>query len=156
MTQKDELLAAYDAVWSADWESLWSVLPKVTEEEAHFQHPIYSDVEREEGHPPSGTIMWHLVHLSHCYRWYKLVIEQRPNTPEDPGPPPGATLAEAIESLKKYRDELRETIANVPEEALEEKLYYDKPVVALCRSTVRHDAWHASQIAVARRLYKHR
>lgn len=153
MTQKDELLAAYDDVGNHPWESLAMALKPVTEEEAWFQHPAYSDVEQEEGHPPSGTILWHLVHLAHCYIWYKAAIEQRPNKPNEVQPPHASSLAEAIQNLQHHRAALRDTIAAVDEKQLEEPLYYGKPILALVRSTVRHDAWHASQIVMARRLY---
>jgi hypothetical protein len=76
--------------------------------------------------------------------------------PADVDVPSGASLDEAIENLKQLRAELRKTIANVPENELEDPLYDERPVVALARSTVRHDAWHASQIAVAKRLYRMR
>lgn len=158
MTRLAELLAAFDDAWDAElnWESLGGLVKNLTEEEAWFQHLVYSDVPQEPGHPPSGTIMWHLVHLAHCYRWYKLAIEQRPNMPAEIDPPSASTLQEAIENLKLYRDELRAAIASLPDSALDEMLYYKRPVITLARSTVRHDGWHGGQIAVAKRLYRNR
>ena len=88
MTSKEELLAAFDAVWSHPWESVESILKDVSEEEAWYQHPIYSKEERKAGHPPSGSILWHIVHLGHCYRWYKAMILLRPDKPTEPPPPP--------------------------------------------------------------------
>lgn len=156
MTRKDEILAAYDDAWSWRWESLTTALNGVTEEEAAFQHPIYSDVEREESHPPSGSILWHLVHLAHCYRHYVSSIELRPKQGEDYPPPEANSLAEAISNLKLYRAELRNAIASVPEEQLDDEIFNYKTVAQFARMTVRHDAWHASQIAIARRLYRMR
>lgn len=158
MTRKDEILAAFDDAWDAElnWESLGGILQNISEEEAAFQHPIYSDVAQEVGFPPNGTILWHIAHLTHCYRWYKAAIEERPNTPADFDPIPLADLQSSIRDLKRCRDEFRETIASLPDEALDEMLYYKRPAITLARSTVRHDAWHASQIAVAKRLYRMR
>ncbi|HEY3874559.1 MAG TPA: DinB family protein, partial [Candidatus Kapabacteria bacterium] len=152
------LLAAYDDAWDAElnWESLGGILKNITEDEAQFQHSIYSDVPQEPGFPPNGTMLWHIAHLTHCYRWYKAAIEERPNAPKDFDPIVVTDLQDAIQNLKRYRDELRETIANVPEQALKEMLYYKQPVATLARSTVRHDAWHGGQIALAKRLYRNR
>ena len=156
MTRKDELLAAYDDACSYSWESLESVLNGIGDEEAAFRHPIYSDTETEEHHPPSGTILWHLVHLADCYGWYKAVIEARPVRPEDTVGPEAYTLREAKENLLTWRAALRETIVNVPDDQLDEPIHSGKTVASLTRMSIRHDAWHASQIAVARRLYRHR
>ena len=156
MTRKEEILAAYDDAWSYKWESLTAALSGVTEEETAYQHPIYSDAEREEGHPPSGSILWHLVHLAHCYRHYVSAIERRPESSEEFPPPEAGSLAEAISNLKRYRAELRNAIASVPEEELDDEVFNYKTVAQLARMTVRHDAWHASQIAIAKRLYRMR
>src|SRR4051812_47111437 len=110
MNRIDEILAAYDDALSHSWESLDATLQSVTEEESCYQDPIYADVEREEGHPPSGTILWHLVHLANCYQWHKLVIDQRPNKPDEIAPPEANSLTEAIEHLKRDRAALRATI----------------------------------------------
>jgi hypothetical protein len=156
MTRKEEMLAAYDDAWSWRWESLTAALNGISEEEAAYQHPIYSDVEREVGHPPSGSILWHVVHLAHCYRYYVSTIERRPEAPEAFPPPEAHLLAEAISNLKQYRVELRNAIASVKEEELDDAVSDYKTVAQLARMTVRHDAWHASQIVVARRLYRMR
>ncbi|MDP4200903.1 MAG: DinB family protein [Bacteroidota bacterium] len=156
MTRKIELLTAYDAAWDREWESLQSVLKHLTEEEARYQHPAYSEEPLEDGHPPAGTVLWYIVHLPHCYRHYADIIRQRPNKPEDPHPPESNSVEEALANLQHDRTELRNTIATLSEEELDEKLYYGGTVPDLVRGTVRHDAWHAGQIAVARRLYRMR
>jgi hypothetical protein len=156
MTRKEEILAAYDDAWSYKWESLTAALNGVTEEEAVYQHRIYSDVEREAGHPLSGSILWHLVHLAHCYLHYVSAIERRPEASEEFPPPEANSLEEAIANLKHYRAELRNAIASVPEEQLDDEVSNYKTVAQLARMTVRHDAWHASQIVIAKRLYRMR
>jgi uncharacterized damage-inducible protein DinB len=153
--RKDELLAAFDAAWDADWESIAAALKDVTEEEARFQHASYRDAEQQEGLPPNGSILWHIVHLGQCYQLYVRIIEERPNEPQDAEAPNILSLQEAIAYLKRERSALRDTIDSLREEQLDEMLYYGKPILSLCRGSVRHDVWHAGQIALARRLYRH-
>jgi len=156
MTSKEELLAEFDEAWSHPWESLGAILKDVSEEEAWYQHKIYAKEEREEGHSPSGTILWHLVHLGQCYRWYRSWISSRPNKPSEVLPPEATSLAEGIVNVKLCRDELRDCLSSLSEEQLNEKLYGGKTVIDLARASVRHDAWHGGQIAVAKRLYRMR
>ena len=156
MTRKEEMLAAFEDAWSYKWESLESVLDGITEEEAAYQHSVYSEAEREEGYPLAGTIMWHLVHLAHCYRHYANAIERR-LTPHEELPVPNAdSLAEAISNLKRYRAQLRNAIVSVPEDQLDDEVFGYDTVAHLVRLTVRHDAWHGSQIAVVKRMYRMR
>ncbi len=156
MTRKDELLAAFDDAWGHKWESLESALNGATEEEVMYRHYSYADEPPEEEHPPAGTILWHLVHLAHCYRNYAVRIEHRPHKQEDLPAPSAGSLSEAIDNLKRYRKELRKAIERVPEPALEEKLPSGEPIASFVRSVVRHDAWHAAQIVVVRRLWRTR
>jgi hypothetical protein len=156
MTRKEEILAAYDDAWSYKWESLDYALNGVAEEEAAFQHPVYSDAERERGHPPSGSILWHLVHLAQCYLYYASAIERRPSEPEEIPPPEADFLVEAISNLKRCRAKLRAAITSVPEQELDDEVFNYKTVAQLARMTVRHDAWHASQIVIVKRLYRMR
>ena len=154
ITRKDELLAAFDDAWDHKWESVSYALNGVRDDEASYQHSAYSDVPPDEGYPPAGTILWHLVHLAHCYVNYTERIKQRPSELQELSPPKYDSLSNAIENLKVARSAFRETIASLSDEQLDDLLYYGKPVIDLARSTIRHDVWHASQIAVARRLYK--
>jgi uncharacterized damage-inducible protein DinB len=155
MTRNSELLAAFDDAWGHKWESVSYELNGITEDEAIFRHPAYAEIPLEDGHPPAGTIIWHLVHLAHCYLNYTARVAMRPAEPAELPPPKYASLADAIQNLLAARGAFRETIAALSEDELDELLYYDKPVIDLARSTVRHDVWHAGQIAVARRLYWH-
>jgi hypothetical protein len=156
MSRKQELLLAFDDAWSYKWESLWVVLDGVTDEEAFYQHPVYSDTEQEPMHPPSGTILWHLVHLGQCYLHYRERIIHRPENTEAPDPPEAHSLEEGIQNLKRCRKMLRDTFESLQEEELEDKYYGMHTVAELARMVVRHDAWHSAQIAVARRLYRMR
>ncbi len=156
MTSKEELLASFDQVWSHPEESVELALKGVSEEEAWYQHPAYSDLEHEYMHPPSGSILWYLVHLGHCYRWYVAIIGSRPDKPEEPLPPVANTLIEGITNVKTERDRLRECLSSLAEDQFDEKLYNGRNILDQMRMIIRHDAWHGGQIAVAKRLYRFR
>jgi len=154
ISRKEELLASFDDAWSYKWESFEYVLQGIGEKEALYQHPIYVNEPPEDGYPPAGTILWHLVHLAHCYKHYVTIIEQRPNRPPDPAAPESHTLAEAVTNLKLYRDKLREAFAALEEEQFDDELSNARTIASFARMVVRHDAWHSGQIALARRLFR--
>lgn len=156
MTRKEEILAAYDDVLSHPWESLDSALKDVTGEQAEYQHAAYIDEPDELHYPKAGTILWHLVHLAHCYRHYAPAIKERPIRPPEPEAPEANTLEEAINNLLSYRKQLRDVIEATSDDGFEEKMGNGKTVAEFLRSVIRHDAWHAAQIVVVRRLYKTR
>ena len=155
MTKKEELLIAFDETWKRKWESLEEILKNITEEEALWQHPAYAMEPLEEGHPPTGTILYLLTHLYDVYRYYILVVINRPNDVKNPPPPPRShTVAEALGYIKKYRAELRDVLASLTDEQLEEQVSGDRTVAQLLRMFPRHDSWHTGQIAMLRRLYR--
>ena len=156
MTRKDEILASFDETGNHPWESLESALKDLTEDEALYQHPCYAELEQEEGYPPSGSVMWHLTHLSHCYLHYCDVVRSRPVKPEDPPTPEARSLRDAIANVRRYRGDLRSAIAQLSEAEFEEGVYNQKSLAEFARMTIRHDAWHGGQIAMARRLYRNR
>ncbi len=155
MMQKSELLAAFDAAWDRPWESIMSALEGVSEEEAVFQHPAFSEEVSEAGLPLPGTVLWYVTHLAACYRMYKAAIELRPGAPPEIEQVP-SSLSAAIADLKQTRDELRHVIANLSEHELDDELHWGNSIVDLVRGIVRHDAWHGGQIAIVRRLYRMR
>lgn len=156
MTQKEELLAAFDDVWSHRWESFETTIKDVSAEESLYQDPIYASEIQEAGDPPPGTIIWQAAHLAHCYKDYEERIRIRPEKPKNVEPPPVETLEEGITQIRFYRNKLRDVIASLPDEALEEKVSNGDTVARFVRMITRHDAWHTSQIAIARRLYHFR
>jgi hypothetical protein len=156
MTRKVELLSSFDEVWSRKWESLQNVLEGVSDEEAHYQSPIYADEKHWLGEEKSGTILWFLQHLSQCYVHYRQMIENRPSQTPDPEPPQANTLEIALKNLHLHRGELRESLVKIAEEGLKEKVYNGLTAGSVYRLSIRHDNWHSGQIAVARRLYRYR
>lgn len=154
MTRKEEMLKAFDEVWLRKWESLEGyTLKDITEEEALYQHPAYKDEPLEEGHPPTGTVLYLLTHLYDVYRYYTMVVINRPKDVTSPPPPEAHSVAEAVDYIKKFRAELRDVFESLTEEQLEEPVSGDRTVAQLLRMLPRHDSWHTGQIAMLRRLY---
>ncbi len=154
MTQKEELLTAFDEAWSFKWESIESVLGDISNEEALYQHPSYANLQQEESHPPPGTILTLLVHLTDCYGYYRALIIHRPEMLNVPAPLEASNMKVAMVNLALRRLELREAIDSLAEQQLEEKIYNHKSVAQLIRMLIRHDAWHSGQIALIKRLYR--
>lgn len=156
MTRKEELLAAFDDVWSHRWESMGKLFDGISDEEANFQDESYVNAERYPEDPEPGTILWYVHHLAHCYRHYVDVVNLHPERPENPPAPAIEPIAALLEVMKRNRIALRDAIAAVPDEQLDEKVYNGDTVAAFVRMVTRHDAWHSGQVAVARRLYRTR
>jgi uncharacterized damage-inducible protein DinB len=156
LTEKETLLAAFDDAWSHKWESFDSITAGLTEEEAQFQHPVYSDTVAEEGWPNNGSIIWNLVHMEYWYRYYIEVILRTPPAKENMPPVRSArSLADAMQNLLNTRSELRNAIASVSDDDLDQQ----KGTMRLgefIRMVIRHDTYHTAQIAVLRRLYRMR
>ena len=154
----DAHLLQLDHAWEHVWESLTAALDGVTQEEAFWQAPCYAGEEREEGWPPPGTIAWQLAHVTHCKRYYAAMCRQA----GAPGPPdvvpwtPCATLAELRAAVAGAHAEERAAIAALGDERLGLTAGNGIPFREFVAGCVRHVTWHASQIAVARRLYRAR
>jgi hypothetical protein len=154
LTQKQQLLASFDEVWSHKWESLDAVLSDITNDEARFVHSVYAGIEREEGFPLNGSILWHLAHLAFCYRNYAEGLRAMPAEPQNALRHEPASLEGAIADLKHSRLALRDEIVRPNNDAFDQTVWYGDTVAQFIRMIVRHDAWHSAQIAVARRLYR--
>ena len=157
LTEKEVLLAAFDDAWSHKWESFELATKDLTEEEATYQHPSYRDDKHEQGWPKPGTILWQLVHMEYWHRYYLSVLESLPeHEPVMPVVEPVATLHEAQERLLHTRKQVRNTLAEMQDSSLDVALRGRLRTGEFLRMIIRHDSWHASQIAVARRLYRSR
>ena len=156
MTRKDELLAAFDDALNHAWESIEYALSGLTDEEAAYQHKAYGDHPPEADGPLPGTALWHLVHLQGCYDYYTNGILSRPNAPVESSSTPATMLSDAIGNMKLSRLRPRTTIESLSEPQLDEALGSGRAVIELVRASIRHDAWHAGQIMVARRLWRNR
>jgi len=157
MSQVLCLLRMFDDTWSHQCESLRSVLQGVTSEESVWQSPAYTAESLVHGLPAPGTICWQVAHLEHCARHYSEILRKRPIVVEPTTPPPGvAELPELIKRLESARRFLREEIQRLNEVDLEAPCTREMNVGEFVRMVIRHEAWHAGQLAVNRRLYRQR
>ena len=157
MSQVLCLLQMFDDNWSHQCESLRSILQGVTSEESLWQGPAYAAEPFVQGLPEPGTIRWQVAHLEHCARHYTEILRKRPIAREPATPPPGiAELPELINRLECARRLLREEIQRLSEVDLDGPCAREMGVAEFVRLVIRHEAWHAGQLAVIRRLYRQR
>ncbi len=158
VTGLEAFLRQFDQAWEGKWESLSGVLETVEEEEAKWQASCYEAEEREEGWPPPGTIRWQVAHIAHCKRHYTDFIKapgssERPPVPERK---PTESFAEDCKELRAAHAEQRDAIAALSESDLELTVGNGMPLDMFVAMVIRHDTWHAAQIAVGRRLWRTR
>ena len=153
----EAFLLQLDGAWNHAWESVESALAGITAEEAVWQAPCYRNEPSEPGSPPAGTVHWHVAHLAYFKRYYAECVRHRGAgetvSIEDE---PRATFAESLERLKQAHRTQREVVASLQEQDLAATVENGSSVAEFLATTFRHDAWHAAQIAVARRLWKTR
>jgi uncharacterized damage-inducible protein DinB len=158
MRAVDLLLLAFDHAFEHRWESLAAALDGVGPEEAGWQSPAYADAEPEAGWPLPGTIHWHVAHLAHCKRHYTELVLQRERAGRPPAPSFRAnpTFDESLAELKAAHARQRAALAALTDAELEMRLGNGDVLAEFVSACTRHDAWHAAQIALARRLHRTR
>ncbi len=151
------LLAQIDDARSHKWESVESALTGVTEEEARWQAHGYRDEQPEPGWPLPGTILWHVAHMAACTDHYAKCIRLRPSkdVPERAWHP-DPSLEGLRTRLRDIQREFRSLVAALTDADLDTPVRGELPLMRFVHMAVRHDVWHASQIAVARRLWRTR
>lgn len=158
MRATDLLLLTFDHAWAHRWESLAAALDGVHPEEAAWQAPIYGDAETEPFWPLPGSIHWHVAHAAHCKRHYADLLLQRERAEPPPEPAREQALGydEDLARLQQAHARQREAIAGLADADLDGRVGGRMGVAEFVAMTIRHDVWHASQIALARRLYRNR
>ncbi len=156
MNAIDLLLLQFDHAWSHAWESIQHALKGVTPAEASFQATCYAKEAKEADFPPPGTILWQLHHLHWCSQHYANVLRLRPQKEiADPPKPPLMTLDQAVAALHESHGALRAEVARLQESDLQSPCNTrGERVAEFVSACLRHAVWHASQIALARRLYR--
>lgn len=149
MRALDVYLQQFDHAWRHGWESLAPLLESVSEEEAVWQAAAYREITPDEGWPPPGSIHWHVAHLAHCKRDYTAEIRGEEAAPR----PPARTFAASVEQLKEAHAAQRDLLCSLTEEELGRPLANGMSLAEFLTSTIRHDTWHAGQVAGVRRLY---
>jgi len=154
----DAFLRALDDAWAHDWESIQTVLRSVGEEEAAYQAPCYRGVKQDAGWPLPGTILWQIAHLAWAKEHYAECLRHRrePKSPKEHERRPAGSLAEELLALKVAHANERAEVAACADAELGERVGGRMLLAEFLSLVARHDAWHASQIAVARRLWRER
>jgi len=156
MSQVAQLLRAFDDSWSHECESLRSVPQGVTPEESSWQDSSYAAEPLVQGIPEAGAIRWDIAHLEHCARHYTAILRERPITDEPLTPPSEATdLPDLIDRLERVRRAFRREIEKLNDKDLLTPCARRMNVDEFLLMTIRHEAWHAGQLAVIRHLYRH-
>ena len=132
-----------------------SALDGVTETEAHRQPPPYQSEPQEEGWPAPGTIAWQVAHLTHCKRHYTQHFGRAGRTDQEPvdSQPwkPIESFKDLLAALREAHLAQRAAIAALEPKHLEEVAGNGMTYREFLAMVIRHDTWHASQIAIARR-----
>lgn len=127
----------------------------LTQAEAKWQHPSYATLEVEDGWPPSGSILWHIAHLIHCIERYVRVLTQWDTpTVNQSATFDSLNLSYLLARLQTAHTALAFCIENAHDDELDttKSGMTKQEFILMC---IRHDSWHAAQIAMARRLYAH-
>ncbi len=144
-----------DSIFHRD-ESVFSALEGVKNKESEWQHPAYSEEVHWQGMPPPGTIGWHVAHLVHSSDHYAAIIRERPVQHEPETLPPGIQeITELISTLRKAHEKLIRAVSGIPDSELSGDCARGMTLAEFLRMVIRHNAWHAGQIRLLRRLWQH-
>jgi hypothetical protein len=150
-------LTMFDDAWSHSWESLASALEGVTEEEAAHVPAMYMGETPEAGWPAPGSILWQMAHLRHCKAYYTALIEQRGETPGQPDAKDfeGVDgLHAGLEALREVHARQRGVLVGLGPIDMGLKVGNGMLLPEFLSMIIRHDIWHASQVALARRAWR--
>jgi hypothetical protein len=155
MKNIDQLISSLnDSIYHRD-ESVLSALKGVNAEESAWQHPAYSEEAHWQGMPPPGTIGWHAAHLIHSCIHYEAIIRKRPVQHEPETGPPGIhEIIVLINALRKAHEKLIRSVSAIPESELSGDCARGMNLDEFLRMVIRHNAWHAGQIRLLRRLWQ--
>ncbi len=158
MTAIDVYLEQLDDAWGHRRESLRGVLDGVGAEEAEWQAPCYAGEEREDGWPAPGSIRWQVAHIALCKRHYAACVRARGGTgrASEPVRAPTVAFADDLRELEAAHAGERAAFSACADADLSTTVNGTTPLREFLAMSIRHDTWHASQIAVARRLWRHR
>jgi hypothetical protein len=117
----------------------------------------YAGEEREDGWPVPGTIAWQIAHVTHCKRHYADCFRSVGKGAIPPVRPwtEVTSLTELLDLLAQAHAEQLAALGALTDAQLDVDIRGGMSVVDFAAMNIRHDAWHASQIAVARRLLRH-
>jgi hypothetical protein len=154
MTRTETLVQTLNDAWTHKYESLEPLLETLTEEMASYQHAAYADVPLEEPWPAQGSITWHLAHMAYWSEYYLGQLRQW-GTPLHVTPPhfESHALPYLLDRLRTAHNAVVSHVQSLTDDQLD-TLTGTTSLQTYILMCARHDTWHASQIAVAKRLYK--
>jgi uncharacterized damage-inducible protein DinB len=137
------------------WDSVDSVLARVTPAAWSWACEAYADVEREPGWPPPGTVAWQANHLFACKAGYLETVR----TWDRMADVDHVVIDDPVVLRRRFHelsDRFIDTVAAIPSARFAEPLGDDGMTMAgYLHMTVRHEIWHAGQIAMLLRLHAH-
>lgn len=148
------IINALDGSWTG-YESLSQAIHGISEEEAHWQDPSYQSLPQKEGWPKEGTIFWQIAHIALCKRYYIDCLKNKSS--KDiiwPIRIPDPKFSKEMDYLRVLQDEMRDLIKKLSDSDLNLMIDETTPLHQYLHEKIRHDVWHASQIAVLRRRLK--
>jgi hypothetical protein len=152
---------AYQALFAEfngdKWDSVQSAFADVDQTMAEWICPGFiADVDPRPGEPPPGCILWYGNHILACKEGYLVAVRTSNNTSESIHRPlPG--IAEVIDGLNDVTERFLATLRDMDDEFLSRNVSGTTMTVAsYLNMAVRHEIWHAGQVALLKRLYKYR
>ncbi len=156
MDAVDMALRQLNDLWGHEWESLTAVLRGLTEEEANWRAPCYAGLDATAGDAPPGSILWQIAHIASCKREYASMFGASPAEAASAPVTGLLDLSACLLELERAQAVERAAIAALRGSDLERPLPNGQTVARQIALALRHDAWHAGQIALARRLWRTR
>jgi hypothetical protein len=127
----------------------------VTDHEAAWQHESYVDAQDAKGLTSPARFAGTLVTSNSAPRRYVQILRTRPVAENPVIPPPAlTTLSDMVHRFERVRHELRAEIARIDDADLTAPCRAAMTLDEFLLRVIRHEAWHAGQIAVIRRLYR--
>jgi len=140
--------------WSHPWEGFRSAYVDCSQDELDRISPLYEGEPFETGWPPPGTISWQLNHVGACKQAYTWDI-QHPAEADNP----------CYWQVHRERNALFAALERAHEDFLAACRSADMAVPIAGKGghtlatylgiALRHEIWHAGQIAVLRRTQRH-
>lgn len=142
-----------DHAWEHAWEALHPLLQDVTEAEAAWRPPNYTESAEEADGALPGSIAWHVEHLASCKRSYAATFRGEDGKAAR-GIRPAARFSDHLEALRSAHTALRAAIAGLGDRPGDDALSPHVTVEGFIAAVTRHDVWHGGQIAMLRRMYR--